>query len=59
MAQALQGECMDVWNITIGKFMRCFFFCEFRLYFYAADMLMFDNTNYNVTTMPKNLKVLN
>jgi hypothetical protein len=23
MAEALQGECMDVWNITIGKFKRC------------------------------------
>jgi hypothetical protein len=56
MAEALQGECMDVWNITIGRFLRALW-RKFIYRHFVADMLMFDDKNYNVSSMPKNLKV--
>jgi len=56
MAEALQGECMAVWDITIGRFLWALWRkCIYK--HFVADMLMFDDKNYNVSSMPKNLKV--
>jgi hypothetical protein len=56
MAQALQGECMDVWGVSIGKLSGLLVEFIF-VYVFTADMLLFDEKNYNVMSMPKNLKV--
>jgi len=58
-AQALQAECMQVWNVSIStnKFKKIKI--NYTINMLIADMLLFDTTNYNVSTMPKNLKVIN
>jgi hypothetical protein len=57
-AAALQTECMEVWGISVGTIcnivlLRSLQFSLLKL----VDMLLFDQKNYNVSTMPKNLKV--
>jgi hypothetical protein len=55
-AQALQKECMDVWNVSIGI---VFFKGNNNLYIYfyfEADMMTFEQS-YNASTIPRNLRV--
>jgi hypothetical protein len=54
-AQALQNECMEVWNVSIGK-EKLLYYILFANLTPAVDMVTFDSA-YNATTIPRHLKV--
>jgi len=54
-AQALQNECMDVWNVSVGNYYPQTLITLTKI-FTVVDMIAFD-TQYNASNVPRHLKV--
>jgi hypothetical protein len=55
-AQAIQNECMQVWNISAGGYQSIIYTMSKKEPFILVEMLLFDSA-YNASTIPRNLKV--